>query len=225
MFEGSIIISSDPKFCFDLSMNGNNKIISLDEDDEYIELSPLNNKNVVKGTILLPPIEAGWKEIDGDEFGYMEIYTNYLASPQVAEFITVLLATIYSGTNIIIYCPEFDRCVDNSSLYIKVLYRYLENLYGIHIGTNDMDPFMLNSLMIPVYLIDIYGLGVIDPYTFLIQFDVNNNLGIPDNVYLKLINDINPYGNSYEEKKEYIDTIRKNILRKKTIVKCALKSI
>lgn len=223
MFKGSIIISSDPKFCFDLSMTGNNKIISLDEDDEIIELSPLNNNNVVKGTILLPPIEAGWKEIDGDEFGYFEVYTNYLSSPQVTEFITVLLATIYSGTNIIVYCPEFNQCVDMSELYVKVLYRFLENLYGIHIGTNDMDPFQLSPLMIPVYLIEIYGMGIIDPYTFLLEFGSPGD--IPDTVYLKLINDINPYGNSYNEKKEYIDSIRKAILQKKNIVKCALKNV
>ena len=72
MFKGNIVISSNPKFCFELSMTNNNKIISLDEDDEIVELLPANNMNVVKGTILLPPIEAGWKEIDGDEFGYFE---------------------------------------------------------------------------------------------------------------------------------------------------------
>ena len=222
MFKGSIIISSDPKFCFDLSMTGNNKIISLDEDDEIIELSPLNNNNVVKGTILLPPIEAGWKEIDGDEFGYTEIYMNYLSSPQVSEFIIVLLGTIYSGTNIIIYCPEFDEYIENSSLYVKVLYRYLENIYGIHIGTNDIDLFRINPLMIPACLIEIYGMGIIDPYTFLLEF---YNIEIPDNVYLKLINDINPYGNSYSEKREYIDSVRRAIIRNNKISICALQNI
>lgn len=223
MIKGIMIISSDPKFCFDLSMNGNNKIISLDEDDEVIELSPLNNSNVVKGTILLPPIEAIWKEVDGDEFGFVETYTTYLSSPSVSEFITVLLGTIYSGNNIIIYCPEFDTVVDNSNLYVKVLYRFLENVYGIHIGTNDIDPFMINPLMIPAFMIEIYAMGIIDPYLFLLEF--GNSGDIPDPVYLKLINDINPYGNSYIEKKEYIDSIRQSILQKNTVVKCALKNM
>ena len=222
MFKGIIVISSDPKFCFDLSMTGNNKIISLDEDDEYIELSPLNNNNVVKGTILLPPIEAGWKEIDGDEFGYTEIYMNYLSSPAVSEFIVALIGAIYSGNNIIIYCPEFDEYIENSSLYVKVLYRYLENIYGIHMGTNDMDLFRMNPLMIPACLIDIYCMGIMDPYTFLLEF---GNFEIPDNIYLKLINDINPYGNSYVEKRNYIDSIRQSILRNNKVSICALQNI
>lgn len=221
MFKGNMIISSDPKFCFDLSFNPNNKIISLDEDDEYIELSPLNNNNVVKGTILLPPIEAGWKEIDGDEFGYYETYTQYLSSPDIEQFITALLGAIYSGTNIIIYCPEFYNCVEESELYVKVLYRFLENIYGIHLGVNDMDLFKLNPLLIPVYIIDMYGMGILDPYTFLLEF--GNNI-IPDNVYLKLFNDINPYGDSYNEKREYIDSLRRSI-KNNRINKCALKSI
>ena len=221
MFKGTMIMSSDPKFCFDLSFNINNKIISLDEDDEYIELSPLNNNNVVKGTILLPPIEAGWKEIDGDEFGYYETYTQYLSTPEINQFITALIGAIYSGTNIIIYCPEFNDCVEESGLYVKVLYRFLENIYGIHLGINDMDLFKINPLMIPVYMIDMYGMGIVDPYTFLLEF---GNGIIPDNVYLKLFNDINPYGNSYNEKREYIDSIRRSI-RNNKINKCALKSI
>jgi hypothetical protein len=221
MFKGIMMISSDPRFCFDLSLAGNNKIISLDEDDEVMELNPINNRNVVKGTILLPPIEAGWKEIDGDEYGYFETYTSYLSSPNVSEFITVLLATIYTGTNIIIYCPEFDNYVDDSALYVRVLYRFLENVYGIHIGTNDMDLFNLNPIIIPSHIIDIYGMGIIDPYTFLLEF--GNNV-IPDTVYLKLFNDINPFGNSYQEKKEYIDLIRDSI-DGNTIAKCALISV
>ena len=44
MFKGSIIISSDPKFCFDLSMTGNNKIISLDEDDNLLAMKVENGK-------------------------------------------------------------------------------------------------------------------------------------------------------------------------------------
>ena len=221
MFKGSMILSSDPKFCFDLSLTGNNKIISLDEDNEYIELSPLNNNNVVKGTILLPPVEAGWKEIDGDEFGYYETYTQYLSSPEIEQFITALLGAIYSGTNIIIYCPEFDNCVEESDLYVKVLYRFLENVYGIHLGINDMDLFRLNPLMMPGYIIDMYGLGIIDPYTFLLEY--GNNI-IPDPVYLKLFNDINPFGNSYNEKREYIDLIRRSIKNNK-INRCPLKNI
>ena len=221
MFKGSMILSSDPKFCFDLSLTGNNKIISLDEDDEYVELSPLNNNNVVKGTILLPPIEAGWKEIDGDEFGYYEAYTQYLSSPEIEQFITALLGAIYCGTNIIIYCPEFDNCIEESGLYVKVLYKFLENIYGLHLGTNDTDLFKINNFMIPKYIVDMYGLGIIDPYTFLLEF--GNNI-IPDIVYLKLFNDLNPYGDSYNEKREYIDSLKRSIKNNK-INKCVLKNI
>ena len=37
MFKGIMVISSDPKFCFDLSMTGNNKIISKSTTEQLIQ--------------------------------------------------------------------------------------------------------------------------------------------------------------------------------------------
>ena len=125
------------------------------------------------------------------------------------------------GTNIIIYCPEFNDTVDDSSLYVRILYRFFENVYGIHIGTSDFDLFNSNPLIYPLHAANMYSMGLMDPYSFLLIF---GDLNISNDLYIKLIEDINPYGETYDDKCAYIKLIRKS-LSKNNKVKCALLNI
>ena len=73
MLRGFMNITSDPKLCFEFAQNDpNTKIISLDEDNTYMELNPVDNPNVIMGTVLLPPLEVQWAELDGDVQKYNE---------------------------------------------------------------------------------------------------------------------------------------------------------
>ena len=63
------------------------KVIVMDEDfdDNYM------TKDMIMGTILLPPIEAKIAEVDGDEQKYDYIYSCYLLKPEVERYISAII--------------------------------------------------------------------------------------------------------------------------------------
>lgn len=209
MFKGFINIMSDPRECFELSQSiPNTKIISLDEEDMYIELDPNNNPNVIKGTILLPPIEALWAESDGNLQAFNEAYYRSLSTKEVSMFINTLLGYIFNGGNIIIFSPEFDEGGLDTTIHIQFLLEYLEKGYGLHLGRNN-DVFRYDILCIPMYLIGIYELGIIDEYTLLSLYPIDAE--IPNDLSCVLILKLKIYGESLDEKLFELQNIKRLI--------------
>lgn len=210
MLKGFMNITSDPKFCFEFSQNTpNTKIISLDEDNSFMELSPSYNANVIMGSILLPTTEAQWAEIDGDIQSYNSLYYMHLSSEPVAEFINTLIGFVYLGGNIIFYCPDFDASGLDNSKYIEFIMNYLESAYGIHLGTTPQDTFRYDITCIPMYYIGIYTMNIIDAITFIREYPIDAM--IPDEIYYKIILDTDIYGENLKEKIDYINLLRRNM--------------
>lgn len=206
MIKGFLNITSNPRECFELSQSiPNTRIISLDEDDTYKELSASNNPNVIPGTILLPPIEAQWMEIDGNLEGYLEAYAAHMSDPNVTMFINSLIGFLYMGGNLIIFCPEFDAGGLESASYVSFILQYLLANYGLKLGTS-IEPFAYDTNFIPKYLIGLYGIRVIDYKAFLLQFPLE--LQIPYEVMCQIILDSSIYGDSMEDKVAYINNLR-----------------
>ena len=219
MLKGFINITSDAKMCFEFSQSTpNTKIISLDDDDTYAELSPVSNPNVIKGTILLPPIEVQWAELDGDIQQFNALYFAHMNSKNVMDFIYTLIGYMYMGGNLIVYYPDFDASGLDNTASIQFLLEYLESGFGLHLGTGPNDPFRFDPNCIPMYYIGIYNLNIIDGYSFLMNYPVGAI--ISDEVYAKLIFDINIYGNNLNEKIEYLNILRGSLskTRKKKAV-------
>lgn len=179
------------------------KIISLDEDNR---LNP-NDPNVVIGTCLLPPIEALIAEADGDEDLYNIHYINHLNSPYVQEFIGVLISALYRGISLLLFAPQMKE-----NISIVKLRQHLWSLYGITIGIVGGESCSFDPRCIPIWLNMVYSANVISPYEFLIEYPENvifNNM-----IMNKLISEIKPVGNSYEDRVEFIKAFHSKLKNK-----------
>lgn len=207
MLKGFMNITSDPRLCFEFAQNDPiTKIISLDEDNTYMELNPANNPNVIMGTVLLPPIEVQWAELDGDVQKFNELYFAHMASKPVEDFIFTLIGYVYMGGNIIIYCPDFDASGLDNSMSIQFILNYIEGGYGMHLGTGPQDTFRYDPSCIPMYYIGIFGLNIINVETFLMSYPLDAI--IPENMYYKIILDTGIYGENLKDKIDYINQWR-----------------
>ena len=140
---------------FYLMENQPAQILSLDES-----LPP--TQGIMAATILLPPPVAMIAESDGraDEF-YM-MYTSYLASKDVSDFINAIICFLFAGGNLIIYIPPAFQ----DSAFIPVLFQHIYEIYGIHIGTKT-EPYYYDNNYDYVNFNILYSLNVIDAYTYL----------------------------------------------------------
>lgn len=204
-FKGNIVYIYDANIvCNILNTNPMSRVLSLDEDNTIPMLDHERNGHVLLASILLPSIETMWAIADNDNEKFQYEYNKQLQSQECVEFIYTIIASIYTGTNIILYYP------DPNEDAIKYLYNYFLNIYGLHIGYMNSDPFSYNINMIPLYLNIIYTLiGVMDPYSYLIQYPTNIN--IPDNLYDKLINELNIYGDNLYDKRILIDKLHNKL--------------
>lgn len=214
MLKGVINIYEDPYLCFNDSMIiPNSKIISLDEEDSVIEMSSTLNPAVIKGSMLLPPIEALWAEADGDENAFNSHYYRHLIDKDCVDFFSTLITFVYNGGSILIFTKELNN------VHIKFLYKFFLEAYGLDLGIPTVKPFGFDIKCIPIYLISMYQLGTITPQEFLLNFPFE--IPLSDMIYVKLILDLDPYASidrDIMEKKAYIDYLRFEMIRTKKIL-------
>lgn len=192
MLSGTIFVTGDEDVIRSAPLN-RVKIISLDED------GILEGTNFIGGTCLLPPMEAKIAEADGNEQLYDSVYSNHLLLPFQQEFITALIAFLYKSGNLILYLPEIGYCNTTMKL-VEHLYR----LYGIHPGIiGDQNPANANCYYddrcIPIWLNMIFCARVISAKEYLLKLP-NNATIINNKVIMLLIEELQPYGNSINEK-------------------------
>lgn len=206
LLKGNIYITSNIHVIENTDLS-RTKIINLDEDN-IIEVS---SRDMIGGTCLLPPIEAKIAEVDGDEQKYDMIYTDYLLQPFQQQFISAIIAFLYKGGCLILYLPDFDYTNTTKKL-VQIMYQ----LYGIHIGIIDCegDPILANCYYdekcMPIWLNLIYTAGVISPEEYLIQYPIDAQLN-NERVIGKLLSDIRPLGNTYNERLKTIERFRRNL--------------
>lgn len=207
MLKGTIFITDRLEFIYNAKLNGMTKIISLDEDDILMD-----SKDIIGGTCLLPPIEAKIAEADGNEQLYDSIYCNHLLLPFQQQFIAALISFLYKGGNLILFLPEIGYN-NTSNKLVEHLYR----IYGIHPGIiDDPNPQNANCFYdascIPIWLNLIFLAGVISAYEFLYMYPEDAIISNNDVMNL-LIKEINPYGESIQDRINYILRFHKLIHR------------
>lgn len=194
-FKGDISITDNVNLVRDIifSNTPNIKIITLEEDG----ILPLNHPNVIKGTCILPPVEALIAEADGDENLFDTIYSDYFNTPFMFEFISALMISLYNGNNIVFYYYELD-----GNNVIPKLRQHMFQRYGIYIGVlGTRDICKYDNRCLPIWLSHTFMINGITAREFLINYPPN--LNIPQNIMDKIIIDMNPYGN-LQEKEKYI---------------------
>lgn len=204
ILKGTIFVTDKEEIIYNTPLNGNTKIVSMDEDGVLI-----NSDAILVGTCLLPPIEAKIAEADGNEQLYDTIYSNHLMETYQQQFIAALLSYLYKGGNLILFLPEIGNCTT------KKFIQHMYICYGIHIGLiGSQDPTEANwytsDRCIPLWLNMIYSVNVISPYEYLYMYPEDaaiNNMGIMN----QLIDEINPYEETINEKINYILRLHKLI--------------
>ena len=205
-FKGNMALIYNPNIVYDVLISDQAVFVfSLDEDNDNPKLDPEKNRRVVMGTMLLPPVDAMWSLTSGEWDKFQMEYYNHLISPEVTEFIFMLIGLIYRGYKLVFYYP------DDSSEVIKYLMEFISRNFGIHVfePNKENDLFIYDESKVPMYLCGIYYAGMLSSLEFLYMYPIEIN--IPNDIYPKLIYDMKPIGNSLVEKIEYLDEIRKKM--------------
>ena len=207
ILKGNILITDNKDIIMKtLNMRPDIKLISLDEENSL----GLDPSVVIPGTILLPPPEATIAEVDGNEQKYNMIYQAHLLSEPVKEYMSSILAFLYKGGKLLLYYPnsEYNNTMKNMLFFILIL-------YGIHIGIIG-DPSQDNATCYYDANLDNIQLDLIYYYTNILDwkeylFNYPPNYPIPDQIMNILFKQINPYGNTFNEKLEVINRLRAGI--------------
>lgn len=205
--KGTIFITDNIDIIYNIPLNGMNKIINLDEDGILIVD---NNNDIIGGQCLLPPMESKIAEADGNVQLYDMTYSSHLLEPFQQKFISALIAYLYKGGNLLLFLPEIGYSNTTEKL-IEHLYR----IYGIKIGhINDPNPQLANCFYdekcIPIWLNLIYTAGVISAYEYLYNYPLDANIENRQ-VLEALLCELNPYGNTINDKINYILSFHKRI--------------
>ena len=212
LLRGNIYITDSLDVIYNASTDGSIKIISLDEDNILPE-----SKDILGGTCLLPPLEAKIAEADGNEPLYDRCYINHLMAPYQQQFISAIISFLYKGGNLILFLPEIG--------YNNTMNKFIQHfftLFGIHIGIiGEQDPRKANcysdTRCIPIWLNMIYSARVISVFEYLYMYPVD---ALIDNqeVLMQIITELRPYGQSINEKINYIKHFHKAIHKNPKVI-------
>lgn len=209
---GDIYITTDKNIVFEtINMRPDVKLISLDEDNEL----GIDPKCFISGSILLPPVEAIIAEVDGNEQKYDFIYSSHLNSDPVKEYIACLIAFMYKGGSVLMYYPDSDY---NNTL-TKLLF-FIMSIYGIHIGLigdpNNgvcyLDGRYEGLCLDLIY----YYTGIIDWREYLYQYP--SSLPINEGIMNIILEQMRPYGDTYQEKLDTVLRVRERIKKDPKII-------
>ena len=209
---GDIYITTDKNIVFEtINMRPDVKLISLDEDNEL----GIDPKCFISGSILLPPVEAIIAEVDGNEQKYDFIYSSHLNSDPVKEYIACLIAFMYKGGSVLMYYPDSDY---NNTL-TKLLF-FIMSIYGIHIGLigdpNNgvcyLDGRYEGLCLDLIY----YYTGIIDWREYLYQYP--SSLSINEGIMNIILEQMRPYGDTYQEKLDTVLRVRERIKKDPKII-------
>ena len=196
MFRGTIYITDNEDMVYQAPL-ATVKIFDMDEDGILMQ-----NNAFIKATCLLPPIEAKIAEADGNEQMFDIIYSNHLSEPFQLDFISCMITYLYRGGNILIFLPELE-CSDAKKKFVYHMY----GKYGIHPGLlGDKNPIENNCFydnnFVPLWFDLMYLVGGIGYKEYLSNYPMN--VSVKAQVINKLINEIQPYAPTIEEKTDEI---------------------
>ena len=182
------------------SLDTSTIIINLDEDNKLI------GKQVVQGTILLPPPEAMMAEQDGDEIAYDTILFDYYNTRDLQLYVTGIINTLHNGLNILFYYPNLNPA---ESVTVPKLLSLFWNMFGLGIGIIGVRDCVYNYSNIPLWLNMLYNANAIDPYEYLTCYPLDIN--IMDQQMSKLIYDLRPVDTELKDKRNTIYRLRKRL--------------
>ena len=208
ILKGDISITDNLQFVEDVMVNpiSNIKIISLEE----VSTLPLDSPNVLAGATLLPPIEALIAAADGDEALFDSIYFDYYNHQNVIEYVSAIITYLYRGGSFILFYPEDDHAVKGK--FLEMFWKR----YGIMIGEIGVRNSQYDNSCVPIWLESIYNIGAITALELLYYYP--NEALIEDRLIYKLIMEISPLGENYQEKVQDILRLRTRLKEQRNLI-------
>lgn len=178
MLKGKLVASSDINVVNQALMNGA-KVIYLGDP---VSIDPYYKDKFVVASSLTPDYPTMAMQVDGNEAGFIQMYTSSLNSKAAIEMIAVILVCLYKGVNILLYVPREAMGLN----FIQCLLKFLEYNYGVTTQTNttmfEFNPNFTSKVMELLYLNNL-----ITSQEFLIASDT-----LDDMVLRKLVNELHP---------------------------------
>ena len=180
MYNGSLIITSNPAIINQATYDPQARILTISED-----MIPLSN--VVSATIFIPPYSVMMLELENRTQEASVEYLNYLSSPGPDSFICTMLRGMMKGFTMIINISG--EAIDTR--FMSLLSDYLERAYGVFPGIDRVQQFNFVVEAIPPTLNKMYLYDVVSGIEYVNEYPVG--VPIPPDVLGKLIHDFNPY--------------------------------
>jgi len=210
ILKGDFSITDNIDFTREIIFGRNDtKIISLDETNQA--QLPMEHPNVIGGSSLLPPVDALIAEQEGNQIAYERIYEEmFVNNIEIDNFFASIFCLLMKGENILIYTPSLK---ENAVLkLIDILYKR----YGISPGIIGQNPVFYDETCIPMWLRYVYLFNMMYAKDYI--YFIPDASMITQDVMDRLLIDINPCGDSYKEKVEYILSLVKKTKEKPDLV-------
>ena len=208
ILKGDISFTDNINFVQDIIVSpiSDIKIISLEE----VSTLPLDSPNVLAGATLLPPIEAQIAAADGDEPLFDEIYFEYYNTPTVVEYVSAIITYLYRGGSFVLFYPD-----DEPTLKGKFL-DMMWKRYGIMIGEVGIRESQYDMSCTPIWLESIYNIGGISALDLLYLYPLE--APIQDRLIYRLIMELSPVGENYQQKAQEILRLRDRLKEKRDLI-------
>lgn len=163
--------------------------IDMDDADDSIEQQfPLHAQ---KGTLLCPPPSALYKEIDGDQEGFIMEYNMYLDNdPSVQDFIASMLLYLHIGGHILLYTPT---PIDSDAIWLNTLQLFFYTRYGITIGTGINCPSSYDPSFDIKIANMLFAKSYMEVLDFIYSVGANSITMITGDLLSKVLYELEPY--------------------------------
>lgn len=189
---------------------GPNRLLCMDMDETSDDLEKDFPDHCIKATLLCPPPIAMYKEIDGDQEGFIRAYNEYLEyDSSVQEFITSMLYFLHTGGNIILRIPAY---LEDDPIWVHTLIIFFYSRFGITIGTSPQNPFNYDTNYDNVIITLLYQRKMVDVFDFI---NSNTNIfpnGFPAELYNQIVDDLMIFSGPNNDPMELYEFIKRNYL-------------
>lgn len=182
--------------------------IDMDDSDDSIEQQfPLHAQ---KGTLLCPPPSALYKEIDGDQEGFIMEYNMYLDNdPSVQDFIASMLLYLHIGGHILLYTPT---PIDSDAIWLNTLQLFFYTRYGITIGTGINCPSGYDPSFDIKIANMLFAKSYMEVLDFIYSVGANSITMITGDLLSKVLYELEPYCYPGDNPMDLLYFIRNNLL-------------
>ena len=182
--------------------------IDMDDSDDSIEQQfPLHAQ---KGTLLCPPPSALYKEIDGDQEGFIMEYNMYLDNdPSVQDFIASMLLYLHIGGHILLYTPT---PIDSDAIWLNTLQLFFYTRYGITIGTGINCPSSYDPSFDIKIANMLFAKSYMEVLDFIYSVGANSITMITGDLLSKVLYELEPYCYPGDNPMDLLYCIRNNLL-------------